>query len=130
MGDVADSAVLHQSLRARLDAPRGQCPWNGGPRLTLRALLLSTPSGSAETLRWVMRLSDGDIRARRAGAWDANQLEDLAVYEWERDRRAAGVSNSEVKVWLEVCPECWGPSDPGLLCLDCTGNPAPEVPRG
>jgi hypothetical protein len=42
----------HEGLLAALDAPRGQDPWNGGPRPTLRAIFVREGAYNPGEPRW------------------------------------------------------------------------------
>lgn len=92
------------TLLEQLDAARGQDPWNGGPRITLRALFTNTGMYNHEAPRWhwYRDRTTAFLRCERTGAWDANNLDHEAACSWEMARREAGVSNEEVAKWLGV----------------------------
>ncbi|MGL4257958.1 MAG: hypothetical protein ACRCSL_16615 [Microbacterium sp.] len=92
----------HEGLLAALDAARGQDPWNGGPRLTLRAIFVYKGAYNHEEprWRWYAGCTLSKLHCERAGAWDANLMDHLLACEWEISRREAGVSEATVEGWL------------------------------
>jgi hypothetical protein len=98
--------MTHNELLTALDAPRGNDPWNSGPRITLRALFANRGVYATEAPRWFWYRDRTDIGLsnEREGAWLCNNLDHLAAVEWEQARRAAGVSDATVAEWLGVTP--------------------------
>ena len=102
MGDPGAGGIVSPAeLKARLDAPRGQDPWNGGPRWPLRRHLSANHNGAGRSwFDFYASATDGHLRVLRAQAWDANTLDALAMIDWEAARRAAGVTEAEARSWL------------------------------
>ena len=93
--------TITKELRERLDAPRGSDPWNGGERLPLRRHLNADHNGAGQTW-WAFYAgcTTSHLSVLRAQAWDANVLDALHMIEWELQRRAAGVTEAQVREWL------------------------------
>lgn len=75
-----------RGAREMLDRRPGASQYGDFHAPTVRDMLKRHP----ENARWLRNLSDADLRAKRAGAWDANLMEELAQYEWEIERRREG----------------------------------------
>lgn len=51
---------------------------------------------------WWRARPDNDLLWRRRGAWDANDLDTLAIVSWEIERRALGVSVADACALLAI----------------------------
>lgn len=89
------------NLRAALDAARGHDPWNNGPRLTIRALLLARETSDGPS-RWerLQNANRASLEIDAHAAWQCNQLDRFAPLQWEIMRRKLGVDVSTVDAWL------------------------------
>lgn len=94
--------TTEKELRKRLDAPRGSDPWNGGERLALRLHLNADHNGAGQTWwQFYAGCTPSHLRALRQQAWAANIIDALDMIEWELQRRAAGVTDDQVREWLK-----------------------------
>jgi hypothetical protein len=97
------------TLTEMLDSDRGRD--NGGygeQRPTLRSILTRASSVPTSHWAWLAELTDGALRAHRAGCWDANELDHEEAACWELRRREQGLTAEQARALLwPGAPRCY-----------------------